>query len=75
MDVGLGDLTISEAQFNKMPIRQQNKVIFKNTEQLKSMINNYNDRLDNFTFHQRIQYVSLVALASILGVGKFLGFM
>jgi hypothetical protein len=75
MGEGLNELTISEAQFNKLPMKQQNKIIFKNTEQLKTMINNYNNILDDYKFHQRIQYAMLAVLASVLGIGKFLGFM
>lgn len=75
MELQMNGLVITEAQFNKLPVKEQNKIIYRNTEDLKRMVGNYNARLDTFTVHQKIQYFLIGALASIAGVARFLGFI
>jgi predicted amidophosphoribosyltransferase len=54
------EITVNE--FNRLPIKQQNTILFENTEQIKCMMTNYK-------FHQKVQYGWLFGITSI---GTFL---
>jgi len=52
-------ITISEKNFMKLSAAERDRVIFKNTEELKDLIYRYK-------FHQKIQYGTIGVLIAII---------
>lgn len=62
----MNGIQINKEEFMKMPVKEQNLVLFNNTEELKELVRGYR-------FHQRIQYVWLAVLTIAVGAGKYIG--
>lgn len=52
----MAGLDISEESFRKLPAKEQNTIIFKNTQEMKSQLNNH---MQSFKFHKKITYTTL----------------
>lgn len=62
----MNGLNIRKEEFVKMPPKQQNLILFENTEQIKGL-------LKSDLFHRKIQYVWLSSLtAGIVWAAKWL---
>jgi predicted amidophosphoribosyltransferase len=62
----MNGLNITPNDFERLPQKHQMRVLFENTEELKRMVHTYK-------FHQKIQYLWIMALTFALGLGKFVG--
>lgn len=62
----MAELVINKSEFLLMPIKQQNLILFENTEELKKMIKVYK-------FNQKIQYALIAFLFIGMGFGKYIG--
>lgn len=54
-------MDISENEFKKLSVKDQNLIIFKN-------VNFVANNLRNIRFHQKVQYVMLTGLIAALGI-------
>lgn len=61
-------LSINKEEFLKLPIKEQNLILFENTECLKLMIRGYK-------FQMKLQYLWLGLLTILMGMGKYLSFL
>lgn len=64
----LEGLDITEGAFNKLPVKQQNCIMFKNLTLIRVGVGHYK-------FNQTIQYVWLGILTLAFGLSKFLGWI
>lgn len=53
-------MNITVKEFNRLPVKQQNTILFENTEEIKCMMANYK-------FYQKIVYGWLVGITAIGG--------
>ena len=64
-------LDITEEQFMRIKLKEQNLILFKNVTYIRK-------RFKDYSFHRKIQYVWLSVLTSIVGIAfgfrKALGF-
>ena len=61
-------LNIDEKEFLKLPQKERDKIIFRNTEELKTMVS-------GFKFHQKVQYAMMSLLLAATVGGKVAGFL
>lgn len=59
-------LSIKPTEFKRLPIKEQNTILYENTEELKRM-------MDAYKFRQKIQWAWLGALTIAFGLGKYAG--
>lgn len=68
-------IIITSKEFSKLPRDEQNLLLFQNTQDIKLLIQASTERFLEHEkrdwYHQKITYTSIIALASILGVIKF----
>ena len=72
-------LSIQSKEFSKLTAREQNVILYQNTEQIKNTLSKFHDAFEEHTqddkFHFKIIYWVIGILAVLFGVGKFTGFM
>lgn len=72
-------LSITRDEFFKMPAKQQNTIIFDNTEEIKKLINEEQKKLqlhiDKDLFDHRLQWTAIAVVFLIAGVLKYFGYL
>lgn len=53
----MSGLSITVNEFQRLPVKQQNTILFENTEEIKS-------RLNSIGYHRKVQYAWLSALTT-----------
>ena len=66
MDNKMNGLEIDINEFKKMKPIQRDEIIYKNLIHIRNKIGDYN-------FHKKIQYVWLVVISGVLGFKKIIG--
>lgn len=58
-------LNITVREFQILPVKKQNTILFENTEQLKQMVQGYK-------YQQKIQWAVIFGIAAYLGLTKYI---
>ena len=62
----MNGLKIESTDFDKLPQKQQLRVLYDNTEELKDMVS-------GFKFQQKLQWAAIAILFILTGFSKYLG--
>ena len=65
-------LSLSKDDFLKLPVKEQNGVLFDNTEKLYTQGTEIKEMIEGSKFHRKIQYSWLAVLTIVAGFGKYL---
>jgi len=68
-------LNINENEFLEMLTKQQNLILFRNTEYLKISQNDLKKMIKSYKFEIWTHRVSIVVLFILTGIGKITGFI
>jgi len=60
-------ITIAEKEYELLPIKQQNLILFKNIKCIQKQIGCFQDKIDKLTLVQKIQYGAIGCLSIALG--------
>jgi len=72
-------ININKKEFNSLNIKEQNTILFENTEEIKESLRIYMDQFKNHQKSDNWHFWSvrllIIVLAVLAGLGKFLGYL